>query len=162
MATASSTDSTPVLTWRAPEFFFYPKQASWFVIMLVVAAVLVLYFSFSSERSWTTVVLIAVAVFALWRNASHKPKNIAVQIRPDGVVIDNRFTPYKDLQAFHLTYHHEYTTIDWHKKGWTIPLTALLADQDPNTVRSVMGRYLPEKTSETNFINDRISQFFRF
>lgn len=162
MADQKVADSTPVLSWRAPEFYFYPKQPSWYVGMLLAAAALVIYFIFSNDHSWITVALIIFAVVALWRNASHKPKNIAIQIRADGVVIDDRFTPYTNLQAFHLTYHHEYTTIDWHKKGWSIPLSALLADQDPATVRSVMGRYLPEKTSETVYINDRISQFFRF
>lgn len=131
-------------------------------MMLAAAAALILYFIFSSERSWITVLLIVVAVVAVWRNASHKPQNIAIQIRPDGVEINGRLTPYKELQAFHLTYHREYTTIDWQKKGWTIPLSALLGDQDPTTIRTVMGKYLPEKTSENIYINDRISQFFRF
>lgn len=162
MATPDTNSSAPVLTWRAPEFYFYPKDANWYIILIVSAVALSLYFIFSSDRSWTTIALIVVAVLALWRNANHKPRNIAIRIQAEGITVGNTFTPFTDLVSFHLTYHGEYTTVDCQRKGYHMPVSALTGEQDPNSIRATLGKYLPEKTTETDYISDRIGRFFRF
>lgn len=158
----NDTKTAPVLSWRAPEFYYYEKGSRWLTSIIVAGLLLLGYFLFLDKLNWTAALLVIAGVYALYRQAFRKPENIKIEIRPDGVVIGQESVAYDDLSSFNVTSHGEYLTLDFQHKRFGMPLSALLGDQDPDQVRTVIGRYLPERTATAESINDRIGRLLRF
>lgn len=155
--------NSPVLSWVAPEFFYYQKKRGWYVYFVVLGAVLIIYFLFFRGIDWTAALLVGVALLAIYRQAYRHPKNIPVEIGPDGIKVDAKTSPYTDLASFHLTNHGPYVSLEFQtKRRVGLPISVLLGSQEPDTIRTVVGRYLPEKTTDTTYINDLIGRWLRF
>lgn len=153
----------PTLSWRAPEFYYYKKESAWYTITAAIAVLLVLYFLVFRQLDWTAALLVVASAFALFRLGNHKPKQVQVEITSTGVTIGDNTVDYAALASFHLTNHNDYLSLDIHKKSRaSLPLSALVGDQKPDNIRSVLGKYLPEKTQDTVYINDVISRLIRF
>lgn len=151
------------MSWRAPAFYYYKKESTWYTLVSSLAVIFTLYFLIFRKLDWTAALLVIASAVALLRLGSRKPEQVQVEINADGVVVGNESVSYNDLASFHLTNHNEYISLDIHKKSRArLPMTALVSDQKPDTIRSVLGKYLPEKTQNTVYINDFISRLIRF
>lgn len=161
MATRST--ESPVLSWRAPEFYFYKKESRWFTFVWAAAVLLTFYFLFFRGLDWTAALLVLAAATALYRLGSRRPRQLQVTITGQGVTIGEETLPFDRLSSFHLTNHGEYTTLEFQRKGGVrLPFSALIGDQNRDSLRTILGRYLPEKNTGTAYINDFIGRLMRF
>lgn len=160
MATRDRVSS--VLTWQAPEFFYYPKTTRWYAVALGLGVVAVIALRLAGELDWTNGLLVAAALFALIRLANRPPRTIQVRIEQTGIAVGETAMPYDQLASFHVTNHGTHLTLDFQTKKMVFPISAVINGQDPDTVREVVGRYLPERTTGTGSIADLMSRWLHF
>lgn len=153
---------TSVLSWQAPEFFFYPKSTGWYMGIIGIGAVAAGILYWTKNLDWTNGLLIFAGVIVLSRFAARPPRTIQIKIEEKGVQIGNTVLAYDQIAAYHLTNHGSHITLDFQTKNMIFPVSAVITGQDPEMVREVIGRYLPERTTGTNYIADLMSRWLRF
>ncbi len=152
----------PLLSWRAPEFYYYEKNKNWVAIVIGSGAGVALLFWLFKVLDWSFIAVIVLGVFVLIQKADRKPETVAVNVTPSGITIGSRYYPFNAVKSFHLTDHGDYLSVDFPLKKFGLPGSALVADQNTDKLREVLGKYLPEEPSSREYINDRITRWFRF
>lgn len=153
---------TTVLSWQAPEFYYYPKTASWYVGLVLIAGAIGGVLWWAGILDWTNGLLIFVGLIVLIWFASRPPRTIQIRIEETGVIVGQTNLTYDQLTGWHLTDHRNYLTLDLQTKGQVLPVSAVITGVDPEMVRQTIGRLLPEKTSGNNYIADLMSRWLRF
>jgi hypothetical protein len=153
---------TSVLSWQAPEFYFYPKSTAWYFGIFGIGAIAAAILWWIKTLDWTNGLLIIVGLFVLSRFASRPPRTIQIKIEEKGIQIGDSILSYDQLASYHLTNHGSHVTLDFQTKNLIFPVSAVINGQNPDIVRDVIGRYLPEKTTGTNYIADLMSRWLHF
>ncbi|MEA2113443.1 MAG: hypothetical protein U9P63_02185 [Patescibacteria group bacterium] len=149
------------LEWSAPEFFYFEKSEIWFVVSgLITLALFVL-------ALWTRNILFALLIIlgyiSITAYAIKKPRNIAINIGPQGIKIDNTLYPYDNLKSFWIFYEPpELKEISVLSRKKIMPHIKIpLGNQDPNEAKKVLIQYLRKKKQDESLI-DNIARQLRF
>ncbi len=87
------------LTWRSHEYFTAKRSAKWFILLVLVVAVLVT-LSIWLLESWTFAALIVVSAAAIIVYIKRPPQLLDYSLTDTGVFIGNSFRPFEDFKAF--------------------------------------------------------------
>ncbi|MDO8471901.1 MAG: hypothetical protein Q7S64_01955 [bacterium] len=151
-----------LVSWRAPEFYFYAKNRNWFYSVVGVVALVVVLFLVLKSFDWSFALVIIFGLFVLLQKANHKPETIAINITPQGLVIGEKSYVFEQFKSFHLTDHGDYLSVDFPPKKFGFPVSILVAEENTTRLREVLGKYLPEEPTAKEYLNDRITRWFRF
>jgi len=144
-------DQNKNISWQAPEFRHYPKNAGWYITLISVAVLTVAFFIIveSDIFAGVSIGLIAVLIVLFSRQ---KPQLVNVELNNKGVKFDNLFYPYKQLKYFWVVNNPRHKTINFHTTAFLNNILILeLENQNPETTREFLLQYLPEhhETDET-------------
>jgi len=121
-----------------------------FVVGLAVFAALV--WNFQNNIIFACFLLLAALVMALLPRHTDKP--VAVEIRAEGIAINDSLHSFRDLHSFWIDYtpagikELSLQTAHWYVPYMKVPL----GDQNPNEVRGFLLDFIPEKEHEVSMV----------
>lgn len=132
------------MKWQAPEFIYYEKSRTWYLVVVIIFAALITFAIFSQSFLMGIAFFVAGAIFYLY--AQKKPTTMDISITDRGIQYHDRLFPYEDLRGFWITYEPPYSKLlSVGTKYLTIPkLSIILTDQDPVELRKILIEELPE------------------
>lgn len=154
--------SVSVLSWQAPEFFYYSKSSGWYTAVFGLAAVVLIILWLLNLLDWTNGLVVITGLIVLVVLAGRPPRTITVRIGQSGIQIGSTSLAFEQIASFHISDHQTHHTLDLQTKQSALPASAVITETDPETVRQVVGRYLPEKTTETSYIADVMGRWLHF
>lgn len=155
---------TPNLTdirWTAPEFNYYHKDKSWFIVPALIALVLLAIAIWL--KNYTFAIIIPLAFFCLYIYGTKTPKKISFSISHRGVIIDKTIYTYDNLKSFWIFYDPpRLKKLCLHGKKTFMPAISIpLAEQNPTQIRALLLKYLPEVEQEESIL-DILMEKWRF
>jgi len=144
-------DQNKNISWQAPEFRYYPKNAGWYITLISVAVLTVAFFIIVESDIFAAVSIGLIAVLIVLFSRQ-KPQLVNVELNNKGVKFDNLFYPYKQLKYFWVVNNPRHKTINFHTTAFLNNTLILeLENQNPETAREFLLQYLSEhqETDET-------------
>lgn len=134
--------------WNFPEFTAHKPSRWWFIITGAILAGLLLYAILSANFLFAIILVLAafVTVFQFFQT----PRPVQAKIGQDGVIIDDKFYPYKELQSFWIIYEPpmaKFLYLDF-KNRFRRSLPVPLEDANPLDVRNALLNYIGENFEE--------------
>lgn len=145
-----ATKQQTLLSWQAPEFRHYPKNAAWYITLIIVA-VLIIAFQLLQKDIFGAISILIFTIFVIifsWQ----RPRLINIRLTTSGVAVDESFIPYKSIRYFWLVNNENHRTLNMETTAYlNRTLILQLDDQDPEQVRETLVKSVPEhpKTEET-------------
>lgn len=140
------------IAWDAPEYERLAKGQLWFFalgfITLAVAGVTAYY----GNYFFTLFILIAGALVG-WFGV-REPKKVHFAVTKEGIRLENRIYLFDELKSFWIFYEpplFKELSIE-SRKAFMPYLKAPLGDADPDAIREVLAKFLPEEKQKESFI----------
>jgi len=141
------------IEWTAPEFEKKEKNQLWILILGLIVLIVIIYSIFTKNYSFAIVLLLACACLYIYDKKEPKEFNFSLSHR--GISIENKNYPYNELKSFWIFYEpprlKQLTLIS--KKTFNPRIQIPLDNQDPNKIRSLLLKYLPEIEEEESLID---------
>jgi len=130
--------------WSMPEYEKHHRNRAWFAIMSVLGAGFVFYAILTSSFIFALIVMLFGIV--LFLQSHQDPIIIPFQITDLGIIINNRFYNYDELEEFYIIYHPpQVKTLFFETKKYSqTRLRIPLMDMDPNEIRATLREYIEE------------------
>lgn len=139
------------ITWKALDRFYFPKSSLWFMISIVIAALLALFAVFSKDSLMIIVFSLAIVMF--FAAALKEPQELEISIDSAGIGKGEKFYPYSDFQSFWIFYNPPFNYILLKSKKMLSPkFKILLNEQNPVEIRAFLKSRLPEKEEKEGAI----------
>jgi hypothetical protein len=150
-----------VISWQAPEFIEYKKDIWWYVGLVFIGIVLIAIFYFTDNL--LAIIMIILAEIVIIMTAKQKPKIRSYKLSKDGLYINNKLYPMKDLKSFFITYVENTPNLHFEMvKKFSPPLNVFLAETDENQILNLIRSHLPENTKIKATASDLFSKWFKF
>jgi len=131
------------ISWHTPEYLHTEKTTDWYWIVGIVSVSIALLAIIFCNIIFA--IFIIVASFTLSLFASREPEIIEVVIDSYGVKIHNIQYPYKNLESFWVETREIRPKVVLKSKKVLMPyITILIHDANPEDIKTVLSRYLPE------------------
>lgn len=149
------------IKWSAPEFNYYSKEKTWFIITGLIAGALFIWALVT--RNILFALLIVLSYFSIIAYGLKKPKQVRLAISFRGIKIDKSLYEFDNLKSFWIFYNPpEVKEISLRSRKMIMPYVKIpLGEQNPVKVRRALIKYLPEKKQEESLI-DTLARNFRF
>ncbi len=150
------------LHWRAPEFQYQPKDASWYWMSIVLTGILFLAALWQGNLLFAIFLVLAETMLIFW--AREYPKDLEFMIDVHGLHLDKiQSYAYEDLSGFHL---HEGADgvgelIIKTKNKLHPYLRILLLNDDMPPVRDFLGKHIEEIEYEEP-LSENLARFIGF
>ncbi len=150
------------MKWQAPEFIYYEKSRTWYLVVVIIFAALIAFAIISKSFLMGIAFFVAGAIFYLY--AQKKPARLDIAITDKGIKYHDRLFPYENLRSFWITYEPPYSKLlNVGTKYLTVPkLSIILTDQDPVALRKILIEELPEDEKMDEGAVDHFSRRIRF
>ncbi len=150
---ANEQQKTEKIEWSAPEYIFYEKSSDWFWALGIIT--LGFFVSAIFLRAFLFAILVLLAGFSLALYGARRPEMVNFSAGPRGVQIKNRIYDYENLKSFWIEYNppHRKELILESKKTFMPYITILIEDVEPDKLRNLLIRFLPEKKIEESLIS---------
>jgi hypothetical protein len=138
------------LEWEFPEFEKEHKSLRWYIAMAVIIAALMIYAVYASNYMFLLILILAV--FIVVYQFFQIPRQIKVRISAQGIIIDRRVFPFRDIKNFWLIYKPptaKYLYLEF-KVGFDRHYPVPLMDINPLLVRDHLLQYLQEDIDKEN------------
>ncbi|MBI4837209.1 MAG: hypothetical protein HY813_02290 [Candidatus Portnoybacteria bacterium] len=158
----SAQNNSPLLEWSAPEFIKYHKGPEWFMIGGLIAFGLLLVALFTKNFIFALIIILAAFSIFIW--TQKEPAKINLAVTPRGILINKknflRFENLKSFWIFNEPPETKYISIESEKIF--VPRIAIpLGEQDPEEIRQILSKFLPEKEYEESLI-DTLGKHLRY
>jgi len=148
------------LSWETIEYLHKEKTSDWYWIVGIITISIALISIILNNVIFA--ILIIVASFTLSLFASKKPEMITVVIDDIGITTGNMRYPYKDLESFWVETRDSYPRVLVKSKKILMPFISLLIeDLDPDTIRDLLSKHLPEEEHSEPLL-EKILLYFGF
>lgn len=151
----------PLYSWKAKEFEKYEKSTAWFVVMGLVFLALIL--TAIAWQSYTAFILFVLIGFVVFIYAVREPKTLEYAITHQGVKVENLIYKFDDIESFWIFYDPpevKYLSLKT-KHGLGKHVHIPLGQEDPEKIREVLSRFVPEKKQEEH-LADVLARALRF
>ncbi|MFA6427777.1 MAG: hypothetical protein WCW16_05070 [Candidatus Magasanikbacteria bacterium] len=145
--------------WSIPEYEQYQRNKAWYIIMFVLGGSMVLYAILSNNFLFALIIILFAII--LFLQSHQQPIVIPFKITEMGVVVNNRFYSYIELDSFYLFYNPpDVKTLFIETRNVSRPkLRVPLMDMDPNEIRATLKEFLEEDLEkEEEPISDMIGR----
>ncbi len=133
-----------LISWEIPSFHKHEKPKVWYVYFFILTTLCLIYSYFNKNPLFALVIILSAILYLA--NEKNEPKKIIFAISEDGIVIENKFIPYKKLKTFYILYQPPLIkNLYFQPKNpiaqvITIPLEA----ENPVEIRKILLQYLSE------------------
>ncbi|MFB6226202.1 MAG: hypothetical protein ABEJ02_02525 [Candidatus Paceibacteria bacterium] len=130
--------------WEIPEYNKHERGPTWIITMSIIGLGLIGFGIYTGNFLFALIIMLLGIIIFLQHNQD--PMEIPFAVTEMGIVMGNKFYPYKELDAFFIVYEPPkikklYFEIDSQIK----PLLKVpLEDEDPNQIRQTLRNYIPE------------------
>ena len=135
----------PVLhEWSIPEYNQYERNRFWYVLMSIVGAALIIYAVLTGNFLFALIIVLFAII--LFLQSHQEPIILPFRITELGVVVNNRFYKYSELNEFYILYNPpELKVLFIETNSGTRPdLRVPLMDMNPNEIRMTLQEFLTE------------------
>lgn len=143
-------DTEILLEWEYPEYDEHERSKRWWVIFgIIVVVLLVLAILFQNYIG--ALILIMITTIIIYQNNS-EPNMVSFGITQDGIIVNEREFPWKDIEYFWLVYEPpEVKQLYIAYKSKIRPVLSVpLQDQNPIDVRNTLKEYIDEDLEKEN------------
>lgn len=141
-------DKEKKVEWVAMEYAYQEKTPDWFwalgIIALSTSIISIIY------KNYLFAIFIILAAVALTFVGIRKPKAIRFTINKDGVKVDDRLYPYKNLKSFWIHESEKEKNLLVMSDSALLPLMSLplMEDSPIAELREILLAYIPEERLE--------------
>ena len=149
-----TTESEKEFAWKAPEFKYYYKEASWYWTSAIIA--LALFIIALYQQNVLLAIFVVLAEFTMVVLAKRLPKTIEFRVDKNGVRCGRMaFYSYDDLTGFHIKKDNEEAgelILKTNSKiNPIIKINIFINDQE--VIRSILKNFLNEVEYEESFLD---------
>ena len=148
--------------WQAQEHGYAPTSARWFIILAAAVTIAAGLLAFLGNiLGALAVVLVGGTIYLV---AQRQPDSVRYRIMVDGIAINDRLYPYKDLQAFNIVYKPgEVKTVIVRSQKVLSPFIQMeIGNADPVEIRDVLLEFLQEDLDMQEPLTDTWARRFGF
>lgn len=148
--------------WEVKEYEHYPRPRAWYVIMGTGGALLILYSIITGNLLFSAIIILSGIILFLQDN--HPAEAVPVAITDLGVVVGNRFYPYKELESFFIVYQPPEVKVLFIKtKSALRPMLRIsLLEHNPVDIRSKLRKYMNEDLDqEEEPTSDKLARWWQ-
>jgi hypothetical protein len=149
------------ISWTFPEYERHHRAAGWFFWMGIAGLGLFLFAVLTANFLFASIIVFAALILAL-QHYRH-PFTINFIISPDGISLQERLFPWKEIKSFWIIYEPpEVKNLYFEFKGLRPRLRIPLHDQNPVAVRDALLPYLEEDLEKENEpLSDAVGRIFK-
>ncbi len=149
-------------TWKFPEHQARQRGKAWHVFFFLIGGAAMIWSLFTANFLFLMIILIAWTV--IYVSGRRKPQMLQFTILEDGLLVNNKFYPFDDIEKFWVIYkppHSKYVYFHF-KTFWKPELVIPLERAQPTKVREILLDYLKEDISkEDENISETISREYK-
>ena len=133
------------MEWDTLEHSYNEKTNDWYASVILIAGALVAVEFLMSSFLLVTLTFIATITFLL--TAARKPEMVHVELRKNGVLVENTLYPYQSLDGFAIIDYTPERRLLLESTRRLMPLIVIhIADNvDTEDLHEAMAQYVPEK-----------------
>lgn len=134
------------IEWMTTEFPYFHKRPGFEWGLAIITLILIAIFVGFGQ--YLLSLILALAAIALWQLANQKPRRMKVTINQEGISFQGKTYAFDKLFGFWLTYpsQGEGPLLHLQTKGFPHHTEVIsLADQNPEVVRKILKKHLPER-----------------
>lgn len=130
--------------WEVKEYEQYARPRSWYILMGIIGSLLLLYSIVTGNLLFSAIIILSGIILFLQNN--QPAQQIPVAITDLGVIVGNRFYPYKELSSFFMVYRPPEVKMLFIQPKTTVrPMLRIpLIDQNPVQLRAQLRKFLQE------------------
>src|SRR3989344_982825 len=150
------------ISWQAPEFKHYEKNAGWYITLIAIAVLIVGFFVIL-QRDYFAGITIAILTAAIVYFSRQKPEIVEIHLTNKGVHHGPIHIPYKQIKHFWVVDHEHHRTVNFETSTYLNRLMVVeLEDQDPVEVREFLLAYFPEHEDTEPTVTQRLIHWLKF
>ncbi len=140
-------ESQEMISWEYPERPQYYRGPIWYTVMLFAGLGLLIYAVYSANFLFALIIIMFALVIYVTSTSNPAPSRFA--ITEDGLEIGTEFVRFRDINRFWFFYDPPVKALYIDIKGNISGRRRIdLVDQDPNTVRDILGQFVVEDFEE--------------
>lgn len=135
-----------LMSWKIKEFEKSPKSFKVYLILYLVLISLVVYGLISNNLLLS--ILVILIGFSFFIFEKKEPEDVIFAITEEGILIQNELHAYESLKSFWIDYEpgNNIKELSIKTEQIIVPyLKISLNDKNPNEVRKILLKYLPEE-----------------
>jgi len=159
---ATNDHGKELISWEFPEFRQHERSRGWYIVAIVIGALLLLYSVFTMNFLFALVIIITAMIFFLRMSA--EVQDIKFAIYEDGIQVGEKFHEFKAFSDFYVIYEPpEIKTLYLNFDSLLNPrLSIPLGDINPIKVREILLDYLEEDLEqEEEAFSDFVERLFK-
>lgn len=152
--------SSPV-SWSASEFIAYHKNAGWYLLALLVVAVIAggVFLITGDVISVVSIVVLGILFLVF---ASRKPRVLQYSVDDKGVTVGQKLYAFKELRSFAVIDEGAMHSISLYPlKRFMPPVSIYYEPQDEASIVDLLGNFLPKEDKNQDMV-DRLMHKIRF
>lgn len=133
-----------LLVWQFPEWRELKRSAAWWITAIIIVTALLIYSIVDGNFLFAAIVLIGLII--IWTDSRRPPHLLDLAIHQQGLVLGQRFWPWRELNYFWLVYRPPEIAAIYiqPKSAWQPRLGIPLENTNPLKVREILTKYLRE------------------
>lgn len=149
------------ISWHAPEYRHYEKNAGWYVTLVSIVILIIGFFLVQKDAfAAITTGLLGVLVVVFSRQ---RPEIVPVELDHKALKMGKIEIPYKQIKHFWVVHNEKHKTVNLETTTLVNNMVILeLEDQDPEQIRQFLSRYLPEHPETEPTPIQRITHWLKF
>jgi len=130
--------------WSIAEYEQYERNWIWYLLMGTLGTVFVVYAVLSGNFLFALIIVLFSII--LFMQSHQQPVILPFKIAEFGIVVNNRFYPYAELDSYYIVYNPpDVKMLFIETKSSVRPIVRVpLMDMNPNDVRQTLREFLPE------------------
>jgi hypothetical protein len=133
-----------LFVWESPDREAYPRSRRWYYIMAGIAIALLVYAVLTANYLFAFIIILTAIILVLAGN--EEPRNVLVQVGPNGVVYDGKLYAFDEISQFAILYQPPDIKILYIQPRNIINsrMRIELDEQDPISLRNHLKQYVQE------------------
>ena len=150
-----------IVSWEAQEFRRYDKSSLWYLVLILSASIVVVFFLL--ERDVFGAISLAIIAALVFLFARQTPEKIFIELNAKGVKFGKLLYSFKELKYFWIVHDQNHRSVNFHTSALINNTLILELDgQDPEVVRGFLLKHLPEHSETQATMAQKIMHKFRF
>ena len=149
--------------WDIPEVEKFERTKTWYLITGIIFILLLIYCVLTTNFLFAVIIIFLAIIQYLNEKVGHT--FLTFTITPDGMMVGEKFYPYKKIENFYIIYEPpEIKKLFIIFKSVLQPrLSIPFLDQNPVKIREILTAYLPEDLEkEYEPITDKLGRLLKF
>ena len=150
------------ISWQAPEFKHYKKNAGWYVTLISITILIIGFFVIIQKDYFAAITIAILAVMIIYFSRQ-KPQIIEIHLTNKDVHQGNLHIPYKQIKHFWIVNKEPHKTLNFETSAYMNRLMVVeLDEQDPDEIREFLLDFLPEHEDTEPTMTQRVIHWFKF